>query len=116
VDDLGRCLRGRGGQLSRLEVAQLARMAQEARISKEEIVANASAIQALATLDGVSFESAALKFFEALRREAASTEQTIQAIRDAIYAIGGALDPSLARGEEEIRQLQERRRQRRSEE
>ena len=112
VDDLRTSLQGMGVELSRLEVAQLARMAQEARISKEEIVANAAAIQALATLDAVSFESAAKKFFQDLRREAASTEQTIQAIRDAIYALGGAYDPVLARGEEEIRQLQERRRQR----
>src|SRR5690606_26916707 len=112
VDDLRTSLQGMGVELSRLEVAQLARMAQEARISKEEIVANASAIQALATLEGVTFESAAKKFFQDLRREAASTEQTIQAIRDAIYALGGAYDPVLARGEEEIRQLQERRRQR----
>lgn len=115
VDDLRKALSDAGVSLSRIDAANLARIAQEARISHEQIVANATAIKALATLDGISFNNAAQKFFEELKTEAVSAQEAIDAIREAISGLRGS-DPVLARGEKEIQKLQEDQRKFREEE
>lgn len=78
-----------GVKVSGLEAAGLARLAQEARISKEEILANRDAIQALATLEGISFDSAAAKFFQDLGTEAKDAAAAIQSYIDAIDRLQG---------------------------
>src|SRR5690606_2941809 len=87
VDELRASLADAGVQLSRMDAAGLARVAQEAKIAKEEIVANAEAIQALATLDGITFESAAKQFFEDLAASAAKVREGISRVRDALEGV-----------------------------
>lgn len=97
-----------GVSLSKVEAGTLAKVAQEAKLSKEEILGNAEAIRALATLEGLSFDSAAVKFFEELKKGAEDTAALIQSISDAIHNMEhGPDDPILAAGEARIKALQE---------
>lgn len=110
IDELRESLERAGVSLSRLDASALAKVAREAKISREELEANARAIQALATLEGTSFANAAATFFEALRGPAEETRKAIEAIQTAIDQIRhGAEDPILAAGEARIQQLQEER-------
>ncbi|HLV60783.1 MAG TPA: hypothetical protein VKY51_05205, partial [Fredinandcohnia sp.] len=112
VDELRASLADAGVQLSRMDAAALARVAQAAKISREELEANAEAIQALATLDGITFESAAKRFFEDLAASAAKVREGISRVRDALEGVRGlAPDPALEAGEESLRLLLEQERQ-----
>lgn len=53
-------------------------------ISKDELQANVKAIQALATLQGMPFEKAALTFFEDLRKGVTESKDAIETINDAL--------------------------------